>query len=147
MPRSVRVADTVTCSSTDAARFSSTTTVFCWPAARSTDADAAANPSLTTTMSRWPGGIVNPELPCAWVLCGVPFTTTSASRTGPAADRTSIWIRAAISWDGASPTFSRQNSATISRCLELQGIDEHDEQAPLVRVVQDSIRVGVKCED
>jgi hypothetical protein len=106
------------CSSTDAPRFNRMMTGCCWFACSSTDADAGANPSLTTTMSVGPGGTVTTVTPCASVLCGVPFTKTSAAGTGPSSLRTSmrtvaICAHAVAAWS-ASNTLNRKERIAIS---------------------------------
>src|SRR5258706_217557 len=84
---SVRVADTVTCSSTDAPRVNSMSTGCCWLAWRSTEADAGANPSLMTTMSVWPGGPVDNDLGVSHRAHGASDLNMNCRRLGRRSDR------------------------------------------------------------
>jgi hypothetical protein len=114
MPRSVRVAETVTCSSTVAVRCSVTTIVCRWFAASSTATDAGAKPAFATTTSTCPAGIVSRARPSTSVLNAVPFAVTLASRNGASSARTSTSRIADVCAD-ARPVLRRKISPTSSR--------------------------------
>ena len=90
IPRPVRVAATVMCSSSAVCAVSSIGIARCSPAATVSDTLAGSKPSLTTTITTGPGGTSTASMPAVSAGDVVPLTTTDAAGTALPPLRTSI---------------------------------------------------------